>query len=252
MQQGMCYKERILLQNKEQCMKYVLRTLAVASLLAGSVLCMGLLAGCQSSGPEKTLKEMATALNKKDPSLFLSQIDMKRYAAAQINNMTQGDTALRALDSVGKMLGLGGMDDLLGSVMNMQVSLEERYTRGVSTGELMAGCRTASSPDCPWVPEALDKAKVKEVTPTTAVAQVTTPTNITSWLALSKQGERWLVVGQAALESQATRYAEGKAEAPGSPALKAPPAPATPGQKQGQPAPATPPHKEKPQEAVRL
>lgn len=200
---------------------------------------LSLLAGCLGNGPEKPLREMASALTKKDSALFLAQMDTRRFAAAQINNLTQGDTALRALDSVGKMLGLGGMDELLGSVMNMQMRQEEQFTRGVSTGELVLECRKAVTPDCPWTPEALQNAKVRELGPDAAVARVTTPANISSWLALSKVGERWLVVGQAPLEGQAVRYAQGK-DASGVPAPSPESAP--------QPAPG----KEKPQESVKL
>lgn len=166
-----------------------------------------LLAGCVGSGPEKPLREMASALTKKDSALFLAQIDMKRFAAAQINNLTRSDTALRTLDNMGKFLGLGGMDDLLGSVMNMEIRLEEQFTRTVSTGELALQCHSATSPDCPWVPQALQSAIVKELSPTAAVARITTPANISSWLALQKIGDAWKVVGQAPLEKEAARYA---------------------------------------------
>lgn len=192
--------------------------LALMFMLTGS-----LLAGCLSSGPEKPLQEMATALAKKDESLFLAQMNVNSYAVSQIINRTQGDTALRALDSMGRMLGLGGMEDLLGSVMDMESKLREEYMRGVSTGELMLQCRNTATPDCPWVPESLQAAKVKELTPTTAVAQVTTPANITSWLALAKKGEQWLVVGQAPLEAQAAQYAAEQIKPAASPALQAPP-----------------------------
>lgn len=188
-----------------------------------------LLAGCLGNGPEKPLREMAQALAKKDSTIFLAQMDTRRFAAAQINNLTQGDAALRALDSVGKILGLGGMDDLIGSVINMQGRQEAQFTRGVSTGELVLECRNAATPDCPWVPESLKNAKIKEISSTTAVAQVTTPTHIASWLALSKVGDKWLVVGQAPLEGLAVRYAQGKdgsdpAQAP-APAQKPKPTP---------------------------
>ena len=218
------------------------------ALLAVLVMSAAVLSGCLSSGPEKPLKEMAAALNKKDPALFLAQMDVKRFAQAETNNLTQGNAALRTLDSVGKMLGLGSMDNFLGSVADMRAKLEQHYTRGVSTGELMLQCRQATTPDCPWVPDALDKAKIKELSPTAAVAQVTTPTNITSWLALSKVGDTWTVVGQAALEPLAAQYAAGKMDT-GSPALTPPPAkaaPATPG------TPAAPKPVEKPQEPVKL
>ncbi len=193
------------------------------SLLMG----MLLLAGCLSSGPEKPLQEMATALAQKNSDLFLAQIDMKRFAAAQINNLTQEDTALRTLDNMGKFLGLGGMDELLGSVMNMEIRLEDQFTRTVSTGELEMQCRAAASPDCPWVSQSLRNALVKELNPDAAVARVTTPTNIASWLALRKIDNVWKVVGQAPLEKDAARYALETAapDTPARPGSDAPQAP---------------------------
>lgn len=134
-------------------------------------------------------------------------MDLKTFAANQIKNLTREDQALSSLDSLGRMLGLGGMDDLLGSVLNMENRLQSQYTRGVSTGEMMAQCREAQTPDCPWVPESLKQAQVTELSDTAAVAKVTTPAKMTSWLALRKKGDRWLVVGQAILESTAKAYA---------------------------------------------
>lgn len=192
-----------------------------------------LLAGCLSSGPEKTLENLATGLSKKDSTLFLAQFDMQRFAAANLHNITQQNSALRTLDSMSKMFGIGGMDDMLGSILDNPAELSSELKRGVSTGELALACGEAVSPDCPWVATALRAAKVKELSPTAAIAQVTTPTNIASWLALSKVGEAWFVVGQAPLEEQAAQYAMGKTPAaptaaPASPQKSAPPASSTP------------------------
>ena len=115
------------------------------------------------------------------------------------------------------------MEDLLGSVVDMQARLQKQYMRGVSTGELVAQCAKADTPDCPWVPESLKSAKVVELGDGAAIAQVTTPARMTSWLALRKVGEKWLVVGQAVMESTAREYAVQKA-----PAAPAKPAPVTP------------------------
>lgn len=175
--------------------------LLVAALLAA------LLTACFASGPQKALNSLAEALNKNDSAAFLAQLDLKTFAANQIKNLTREDQALSSLDSLGRMLGLGGMDDLLGSVLNMENRLQSQYTRGVSTGEMMAQCREARTPDCPWVPESLKQAQVTELSDTAAVAKVTTPAKMTSWLALRKKGDRWLVVGQAILESTAKAYA---------------------------------------------
>ncbi|HZF61713.1 MAG TPA: hypothetical protein VEZ52_08845, partial [Desulfovibrio sp.] len=66
-------------------------------------------------------------------------------------------------------------------------------------------------------------AKITELGADAAVAQVTTPARMTSWLALRKVGEKWLVVGQAVMESTAREYALQKA--PAAPEKPAPVAP---------------------------
>ena len=96
----------------------------------------------------------------------------------------------------------------------MEDKLRKSLTRGVSTGELMAHCRKAERPDCPWVPESLRNARVVELGPDAAVASVTTPAGMTSWLALRKQGENWRVVGRAVMENMARAFAQaGQAKA---------------------------------------
>lgn len=182
--------------------------------LLAAALLVALLAACFASGPQKTLNKLAEALNKNDSAAFLSQLDLKMFAANQIKNLTREDQALSSLDSLGRMLGLGGMDDLLGSVMDMERRLQKQYVRGVSSGELSAQCREAQSPDCPWVAEALKNAEITQLSDTAAVAKVTTPARMTSWLALQKRGDNWLVVGQAVLESTAKAYAQGKTPPP--------------------------------------
>lgn len=200
-------------------------------LLATLALSCGLLASCLSSGPEKPLGAMADAMEKNDSATFLAQIDMPRFAANETRNMTNENEALNMLDSLGQDLGLGGMDQLLGSALNMEDKLRKSLTRGVSTGELMAHCRKAERPDCPWVPESLRNAKVVELGPEAAVASVTTPAGMTSWLALRKQGENWRVVGRAVMENMARAFAQaGQAKA-------APAAPAKTQQPAAKPAP---------------
>ncbi|MEG2172126.1 MAG: hypothetical protein RRY29_02560 [Desulfovibrionaceae bacterium] len=174
------------------------------------VLCcltMFLLAGCLATGPEKTLDTLASALTQKDSTLFLAQFDMPRFTAAQVQNITQENPALRTLDSVSKLFGLGAMGDVLGSLVDTQGNITAEFTRGVSTGELALACGESPSPLCPWVPSALRAAKVKELNPKAAVARITTPTNIATWLSLSKVNDTWLIVGQAILEEQAVHYA---------------------------------------------
>ena len=146
--------------------------------------------------------------------------------------MTNENEALNMLDSLGQDLGLGGMDQLLGSALNMEDKLRKSLTRGVSTGALMAHCRKAERPDCPWVPESLRNAKVVELGPDAAVASVTTPAGMTSWLALRKQGETWRVVGRAVMENMARAFAQA-----GSQTKAAPAAPAKTQQPAAKPAP---------------
>lgn len=170
-----------------------------------------LLAACMTSGPEKTLGALADALSANDSAAFMANVDLKSFSANEINNMTQESRGLNMLDSLGRQLGIGGVDKMLNSIVDVENDLRQHFHRGVSTGELMADCRQATTPDCPWVPESLKKAKVVKLDETAAVASVTTPAGMTSWLALRKQGENWQVVGQAVLEETARKYALGKA-----------------------------------------
>ena len=204
--------------------------------------------GCTgASGPEKALDSLARALDNNDSAAFLSGMDMTAYAENHIKNLAADDPALRALGSLGRLFRLGNEDQLLSGARDMKAQMEADFTRGVSTGELMARCRTADTPDCPWVPQALRDAAVVELGPVAAVAQVTTPARLTSWLALRKVGERWLVVGRAALEQTARQYAlaaPAQDEAPAgtspAPAPERAPAPKAAPEKSGKPAPSGP------------
>ena len=180
---------------------------------AVSFFCAVLLVACLGQGPEHTLNKAAEALEKNDSAAFMAQLDMPAFAASQIKNITREDGALRSLDSLGRMLGLGGMEDLIGSVFNMERRLQEEFVRGVSSGELPASCRRATTPDCPWVPESLRRASVIKLDDGAAVAKVSTPEKIISWLALRRKGDAWLVVGQAPLEETARAYARKPAAA---------------------------------------
>lgn len=174
-------------------------------------LCVLLLAACMTSGPEKTLGAMADALSANDSAAFMANMNLKQFSENEINNLTQENRGLNMLDSLGRRLGIGGVDKMLNSIVDVENDLRQHFRRGVGTGELMADCRQATTPDCPWVPESLRKARVVNLSETAAVASVTTPTGMTSWLALQKQGDAWIVVGQAALEDTARKYALGTA-----------------------------------------
>ncbi|MDE7241367.1 hypothetical protein, partial [Desulfovibrio sp.] len=176
--------------------------LACAVLLALAAL------GCNgASGPQKALNSLARALDDNDSAAFLAGMDMKAYAENHIRNLAANDPALRALGSLGRLFRLGNVDQLLSGALDMKAQMEADFTRGVSTGELMARCRTDDTPECPWVPEALRDAKIVELNAEAAIAKITTPARLTSWIALRKLGERWLVVGRAALEQTARQYA---------------------------------------------
>lgn len=171
------------------------------------ILAFFLLSACMATGPQKTLDELATALDKNNPAAFLALIDMPAFANNHIRNMTTNDDALSSLNALGQMFGLGNLDDLIGNVVDMQKRLSDQFTRGVSSGELLADCRQATTPTCPWVPQSLRDATIIELGPDAAIAKVTTPARLTSWLALRKISDKWLVVGQAVLEATARTYA---------------------------------------------
>lgn len=176
--------------------------------LACAVLLALVALGCNgASGPQKALNSLAKALDDNDSAAFLSGLDMTAYAENHIRNLAANDPALRALGSLGRLFRLGNVDQLLSGALDMKAQMEADFTRGVSTGELMARCRTDETPECPWVPEALRDAKIVELNAEAAIAKITTPARLTSWIALRKLGEHWLVVGRAALEQTAREYA---------------------------------------------
>lgn len=166
-----------------------------------------LLLACGRSGPAQLLENLAQSMENNNPQAFLSQIDMSVYSANQLKAMTSGDDALGILNSVGRMLGLGNIDSLIGNMVDIRSRIEDHFMRGVASGELMAQCRVATTPDCPWVPKSLRDAQVVEIGPDAAIAKVTTPARLTSWLAMRRINGQWLLVGQAVLEAQARKLA---------------------------------------------
>lgn len=190
-----------------------------------------LVAGCEPDRtPQQTLLDSAAAaLENKDPQKFLACIDMQEYSVNQVKNLTNRDDILGSLDKLGNSLGLGGLNQIIGSIVDIQGTVTQEMTQGVATGQMMAQCRTSINPDCPWFPQSLKDAKIVEMGPDAAIASVTTPANITSWLALRKIGASWKIVGRAPLENMARRYAgsaAGPADKPGGQQQK--PAPGKP------------------------
>ena len=187
------------------------RFFGVRALFVTALLLCTMLLACRAAGPERTLENVANALKNNDSTAFLAQLDMKALATNHVKSLTQQNKALKSLDSLGRMLGMGGMEDVFGNVLDVQTTMHDSFVRGVSTGELQAQCRRATTPDCPWVAESLRGAQVKSLGETAAVARVTTPEGMSSWLALRKQGENWRIVGQAILEDEATAFAKEEA-----------------------------------------
>ena len=199
-------------------MRDVIKTLPFAA-------CILLLTGCIGSDPGKALHEVASSLERKDSAAFLAKLDTGRYAAAFMDNLTQGNPALKALDSAaGKLLGMG-VADMVNSLAPVEEQLVGDLKRRVATGELVNECSRAALTGCPWVPASLRGAKIRELGPDAAVAHVTVPGNIATWLALAKTGEEWKIVGLSPQEEFAARYAKNP------PVPQPPPArqPASPG-----------------------
>lgn len=165
------------------------------------------LAACTTSGPQAALDKVARAMADNNPSQFLAGIDLPAYSANYLQNMTSSDMALNSINELGNLLGIGGLDKLIGSIVDVQARIKNEFERGIASGELMAQCSSATSPDCPWVPEALRNAHIVELGPSTAIARVTTPPRITSWLAMCKYGENWKIVGRAVMENEAREMA---------------------------------------------
>lgn len=165
------------------------------------------LAACAQSGPRETIDLMAKALEENNPQAFMAQIDMPLFTENYIKNFTNNDSALNSLSALGDMLGLGSLDSLIGSIVDFRAHLERNFNRGITTGELMAQCKTAITPDCPWYPSSLREAKIVELGGGAAIAGVTTPARLSSWIALAKAEKGWRVVGAAAMENEARSMA---------------------------------------------
>lgn len=165
------------------------------------------LMSCAQSGPRETLDLMAKALEENNPQGFMTQIDMPLFTENYIKNFTTNDSALNSLSALGDMLGLGSLDSLIGSIVDFRAHLQRNFNRGIITGELMAQCKTAITPDCPWYPSSLREAKIVELGGGAAIAGVTTPARLSSWIALAKMEKGWRVVGAAAMENEARSMA---------------------------------------------
>lgn len=171
-------------------------------------LCILAIISCTPSGPQKSLDETAKAMEENNPSDFLANFDLKAYTTNHLVNLAENDKALSILNSLGSALGLGSIDNLINSFVDVEAEIREDFEMGVSTGELMATCKTATTPDCPWVPSSLRNASVIDLGADAAIAKITTPANLSCWLALHKIGGKWLIVGLAPLESQARSFAQ--------------------------------------------
>jgi len=170
--------------------------------------CALLLASCIGSGPGKALHEVASSLDRKDSAAFLAKLDSRRYAAAYMDNLTQGNAALKALDSAASRLFGMGVADMVNSVASVEEQLVADFKKRVSTGELVNECSQAASTACPWMPASLRGAKIKELESDAAVAHVTVPGNIATWIAMAQIEGEWKIVGLSPQEEFAERYAK--------------------------------------------
>ncbi|MBQ7584895.1 MAG: hypothetical protein IJU40_01430 [Desulfovibrionaceae bacterium] len=184
----------------------MVKSLVCRALILGS---LGLfLIGCEGSSSAKdAMNACATALDQNDAQAFVNSFDLKACASNQIKSMTQANDALNTLDLLGRNLGIGGMEDLLGNVFDMENSLRQNFVKKSSTGELANECARQNTTGCPWVPQSLRQAQIKEAG-LIAVARVKTPANLTTWIALAKKDKKWLIVGWAPLEDEAKNFAQ--------------------------------------------
>ena len=186
-------------------MKFIRPSLQLTLFLAISA---ALLTACFVSGPQKTLSQLAQALQKKDVDAFLPLLDLQALASNDIKNLTQENHPLSVMDSLGREMGLGSVEGLLGSLLGDRAGdLAKSFAEGVHSGVLEEQCRTSTNSRCPWVAASLEKAEVKEVGKNAAVAKVVTPAGGVSWLALQNRANGWVVVGRSGSEKMATAFA---------------------------------------------
>lgn len=203
----------------------MIKNLAICAL---ALVCLLVACEAERTQPQLLLDRTAAALENKDATKFMECLDIKAYATNQVKNLANNDNVLSSLDKLGTSLGIGGLNQIIGSLLDVTGNIRHEMSEGVATGQIMAQCRSATTPDCPWFPQSLKDAKVIELGPDAAIAQVTTPANITSWLALRKVGATWQIVGRAALEATARNYATESQAQQDAPAPKTPPKPANP------------------------
>lgn len=173
------------------------------------------LAGCNETGPQKTLTQSAKALQEKDVTLFLGQIDMNAFTYHELVNLRQDNSLLNLAGNLGALFGVNDqLEELLLSATNLKGQYINTFTRTVGSGELMAQCARASTADCPWDPDGLRKAELKQLNEKAAIARVTTKANISSWIALRKNGENWYIVGKSASEERAALFANDENQPP--------------------------------------
>lgn len=165
------------------------------------------LVACTPTGSRQTLDEMADALQNNNPEGFLAGLDMKNYSANYLASLTANNEALSSINSITNMFGLGGLDQLINGVVDYQAILRQDLIKGVASGRLRERCSSPEQINCPWVPKSLRAAQITELGENAAIAKVTTPANLTSWIALRKINGKWLVVGQALMEGTAREYA---------------------------------------------
>ncbi len=189
-----------------------------AALLLAMCLAMPL-AGCESSGPKGACDRAASALTKKDSALFIAQFDMDAYAYHELVNLSKDNGLMKLTDQIGSLFGINDqLNEIILNATNLKGQTEETFKRTVANGEMAAICSRSTSADCPWDVTGLEKAKIKELNEEAAIATVTTKANVTSWVALRKKGETWVIVGKAPTEDKAVLFATDQKGMPTPPA----------------------------------
>ncbi len=184
------------------------------ALLLGACLLMPL-AGCQKTGPAKTLDDTAKALQDKDSKRFLAQLDMNAFTYHELVNLRKDNSLLDLAGNLGSMFGLDNqLEEMLLTATNLKGQYITTFTRTVDSGEMMAMCARAATADCPWDPAGLEKAEIVTLDENAAIARITTSANITSWIALQKSGENWRIVGKAASRETAELFAKDASRMP--------------------------------------
>lgn len=150
--------------------------------------------GC-GSGPQTTLDKVADALETKDGEAFSQVVDIARCfeIGYKMEKTAFRNTMSQILKGItGSSSQTARMADLVLPDVQRQKGAE-MFKELVNTGQILMLCQQSKKPDCPWVPDSLRKAEVKEVADNIAVAAVDTPNGLRQWVGLREVEGEWIV-----------------------------------------------------------